>query len=183
MLHPAPCPPPATSLHLALRAATATVHEAVERRFAGHDLACRDQYAAFLAMQGAALVPLERALEAAGIARDLPDWPQRRRADALLGDLAALGRGAPAATPAPMIAPGAEALGAAYVLEGSRLGAAVLRRRLAPGLPDAFLRHGAGAGLWRVFLARLAQVPPAGAPAAIRGARAAFARFLAGPAT
>ena len=165
------------ALHLALRAATSDLHDAVERRFAGYDLADRQRYGVFLTMQAAALLPLEAALERAGIARLLPDWPRRRRAAALRSDLAALGLDAPRADP-PMLGGGGEAIGAAYVLEGSRLGAAVLLRRVGAGLPDGFLRHGARSGLWPSFLARLAAEPEAAAPAVIGGARCAFARFL-----
>ena len=49
-------------------------------------------------------------------------------------------------------------LGMAYVLEGSRLGGAVLLRRVLSGqhpIPltaTEYLRHGAGSGLWQSFL-------------------------------
>jgi heme oxygenase len=171
---------PDPSAHQMLRAATADLHAAVDRRFGGHDLGVPDQYATFLSMQAAALVPLELALEAAGIARALPDWPMRCRRGALLADLAALGRPAVVFGGSHALACGPEAIGAAYVLEGSRLGSAVLLRQVGPGLPDAFLRHGAGQALWRGFLPRLAQLPPADIPLAIRGARRAFTQFLAG---
>ncbi|MBR0652814.1 biliverdin-producing heme oxygenase [Roseomonas terrae] len=149
----------------------------MEQRFSRFDLGCRDGYRAFLSLQAAAVIPLEAGLERAGIERELPDWPQRSRAAALLADLAAMGH-----TPAPVapvtVADGPEALGAAYVLEGSRLGAAVLLRQAGTGLPDRFLRHGARSGLWPSFLARLRRTPEAHGPAAIRGARLAFAQFL-----
>ena len=171
---------PNISLHQALRNATTTLHEAVERRFAGYDLARADDYGQFLALHAAAIIPLEQALDRAGIAGDLTDWPIRRRTEALTADLAALGMAAAPPGVVPTCGRGAEALGAAYVLEGSRLGAAVLLRLVAPGLPTAFLRHGTGQGLWRSFLVQLALVPTLDAPAAIRGARRAFAQFLAG---
>jgi heme oxygenase len=175
MSHAAAAPPPDPTLHAALRAATAALHDAVEARFAGFDLSRRGPYGDFLRGQAAGILPVEAALDAAGIARILPDWPRRARTAALLADLAALGR-EPPAVPPPRFAPGGEALGAAYVLEGSRLGAALLLRQVGPGLPDAFLRHGAHGGLWRSFLARLAPAPDRAA--VIRGARQAFGHFL-----
>lgn len=167
----------AGDLHLALRAATRDLHDAVEALFAPLDLARRDDYARFLAAQAAAILPLEAALEQAGIDRLLPDWPARARAAALRADLRALDAAVPA-MPTLVPAPGAQVLGAAYVLEGSRLGGAVILRRLGTGLPDAFLRHGQGQALWRSFLGRLEALPAHMGEEAIRGARQAFGLFL-----
>lgn len=160
-----------------LRAATAALHEAVERRFERFDLGETADYAQFLALHAAAILPLERALEDAGIAGQLPDWPERRRSDALLQDLSALGARAPHPAPA-TCQPGGEALGIAYVLEGSRLGAAVLFAQLPAGAPSAFLSHGRGLRLWPGFLRRLADLPLREAAAAERGACRAFDLFL-----
>lgn len=67
-------------------------------------------------------MPLEQALEAAGIDRFLPDWLQRRRRDLLTQDLADL-RATVVALAIPPLPNDATALpGTAYVLEGSRLG-------------------------------------------------------------
>ena len=72
-----------------------------------------------------------------------------------------------------------------YVLEGSRLGGAVLLRRVLAN-PDgscraatAFLRHGAGGALWPSFVAALeGERYVAGLlKAATAGAEAAFAAF------
>jgi heme oxygenase len=46
-------------------------------------------------------------------------------------------------------------MGAAYVLEGSRLGASVLRPRVPDGMPTRYLRHGEDGRLWSSFLKRL----------------------------
>lgn len=114
--------PPARSARFTLRDATADAHQAVEAGFNRLDLRRIDDYRTFLSNLAAAFVPLERALEAAGIDRFLPDWPQRRRRDLLTQDLADLG-----ATVAPLTIPllpndAPALLGTAYVLEGSRLG-------------------------------------------------------------
>jgi len=72
-----------------------------------------------------------------------------------------------------------------YVLEGSRLGGAVLARRVADN-PDAacrkatrYLRHGERQGLWASFLAMFDASPHVrdNEAAVIAGALAAFAMF------
>ncbi len=79
-----------------LRAATAEAHARVDRAFSAFDLTAGEGYARFLQAQAAALLPLERALEA-GAAPGLGlGWPARRRGAALLADLAALGAAVPA---------------------------------------------------------------------------------------
>lgn len=164
-------------LHDRLRSATAALHQSVERRFECFDLGRTADYAEFLALHAAAILPLEQALESAGIVGQLPDWPERRRSEALLQDLSALGTSAPRFAPA-TCQPGGEALGIAYVLEGSRLGAAVLFAQLPAGAPRAFLGHGRGQRLWPGFLRRLAELPHGEAAAAERGAWRAFDLFL-----
>ena len=91
----------------------------------------------------------------------MPDWPDRVRTPALAEDLAAVGgRGLVTPSTAKPIAPAA-AFGMMYVLEGSRLGGAVLARRVQrnsdPRCRDAtrYLRHGAGLSLWPSFIATL----------------------------
>ena len=75
-------------------------------------------------------------------------------------------------------------MGAAYVLEGSRLGGVLLdRRALTSGDTDVeanrrFLTHGAGTRMWPDFLKALdAAVPDAVAHEAVEGARAAFQAY------
>ncbi|WP_421993521.1 hypothetical protein [Roseococcus sp.] len=70
-------------------------------------------------------------------------------------------------------------MGVAYVLEGSRLGAAMLLKTVPVGLPRGFLSHGQGEHLFRSFLVPLDAVKDI--PAAIIGARRAFGLFLAYP--
>ncbi len=140
-----------------LRAATARAHERLDDRISSFDLGEPDAYRAFLIMHSAVLPPLE-----AGIARACADAPEldlaaRSRTSALTADLETMG--ARPAAPLPVAEPAslAEALGALYVLEGSRLGAQILIRRVrASGdarvrAATAFLEHGSP-DLWRSFL-------------------------------
>lgn len=87
------------------------------------------RYAAFLRGSASAVVPLERALEAW-----LPPSDGVRRRDALGADLAALGHALPDAAAMPELSSRADAYGAAYVMEGSALGGAVLARRVGEAL-------------------------------------------------
>ena len=115
-------------------------------------------YAQFLSVNAAALIPAEDSLRATGIAALLPDWADRARSAVIAEDLAGLGADPVAPLDPPTYADTATALGAAYVLEGSRLGARVLSR-IAANSPHAavrdnmaFLRHGEGQGFWPDFL-------------------------------
>lgn len=175
-----------TSLHETLRTSTRALHERAEQAFARFDLTRRDGYGEFLQAQGAALIPLERALDAAGAARLLPDWPARKRSPALEADLAALALRAAAPQPPPRFANDDEALGALYVLEGSKLGARYLLARVSANdfarSATAFLAHGEAPeqkGAWPAFLQTLAAIPfdPSRAAAVLTGATAAFHLF------
>lgn len=138
----------------ALKAATAQAHERLDARFSRLDLAVRDDYIAFLRAQAGALVPVEAALDAAGAERVVEDWLTRRRSGALLADLEQLGAIAPAAVPAPTLRSQTALLGAIYVLEGSRLGGAVLARTVPDTLPRRFLAPG-NPDAWRAFVRKL----------------------------
>jgi heme oxygenase len=110
-----------------------------------------DGYSRFLAALGAVIIPLEKRLEMSGIENVLPDWSMRARRYNLKADLRELAR-ACEFVEAPAIRAPAELLGAAYVLEGSRLGASLLLRALRPSTATRFLRHGQCKGLWPSFL-------------------------------
>jgi heme oxygenase len=167
-----------------LRQATAARHEAVDALGGGYRLDHPQGYRRFLRAHARALPPVEQGLEAAGIADLLPDWPDRSRRAALAADLAARGVAPPPALPFAMPASPAAALGAAYVLEGSRFGNGMLLRQVrAAAEPSAiaataYLGHKAS---WPDFLARLEQrlADPALWPGATEGALAAFACFQA----
>lgn len=175
-----------TPLHETLRTTTRALHERAEGAFARFDLARRDGYGEFLQAQGAALMPLEAALDAAGAERLIADWPSRKRGAALAADLTALGLPRLTPQPQPQLAGDDEAFGALYVLEGSKLGARYLLARVsgsdfAQGA-TAFLGHGEAPerkDAWPVFLQKLAAIPfePARAAALLAGATAAFHLF------
>ncbi len=138
-------------------------------------------YRRFLLCSAKALLPIETALEEAGVEASLPDWPQRTRASALRLDLADLCASVPASNGrfAPVdITNEAFQWGALYVLEGSRLGARYLSRQIPQHVPARYMRHGEGLPLWPSFLERLETSRAAQEPgAAEAGARAAFLSF------
>lgn len=161
-----------------LRAATADDHDRVDRLFAPLNLAERGDYARFLAAQAAVLLPLEEWLDAHGAADLLADWPERRRADLLRADLDRLGEDLPAPEAVTLPEVPAAMLGAAYVLEGSRLGGALLAREVGADLPKRFLA-GERSASWRGFVGELDRQlsTPAELAVAINSARAVFAAF------
>jgi heme oxygenase len=166
----------------ALRAATAAEHDRVDALFSRLDLARQGDYRLFLLAQAAAFLPVEAALEEAGAQGVVPDWAERRRGHLLARDLDALGAALPAPEPAPALAGAAEILGAAYVLEGSRLGGAMLRRGVAADAPQAFLAAPQAKGSWRKLLELLDDrlYETAAIETAAGAARRTFSCFEAG---
>ncbi|WP_257166009.1 biliverdin-producing heme oxygenase [Bradyrhizobium sp. SRS-191] len=168
-----------------LKAATSAAHHALDERLSRFDLTTTAHYRRFLQASAAALLPLEQMLDRAGADAVLGDWPVRRRAEAICADLADLnGRAAQIELPPrPLDRP--FVFGTLYVLEGSRLGAVYLLRIVTasadPRVRRAtrYLRHGAGQGLWRSFLAQLADEPmtPDDQRRTIASARETFAVF------
>jgi heme oxygenase (biliverdin-IX-beta and delta-forming) len=157
MVSPVPSPRSHRSAGQALRRATADAHAKVDGLFSHVDLASAAGYRAFLAAQAFAHLPVEDALDAGGAERVFADWPGRRRAALLRADLEELG-GSAEPGPAPRLTDAAELAGAAYVIEGSRLGGALLRRSVGAGLPIRFLCAPAEPGAWRALLLRLDEV-------------------------
>ena len=142
------------SARFVLKAATAAAHDRVDTLFSRFDLIDPVDYGRFLQAQAGAFLGVEAALDAAGAERVLADWPQRRRASAVRDDLSALGLPLPDAVAVPDILGDAAILGAAYVLEGSRLGGAMLVRTVPDTSPKSFLTPG-NPLLWRAFVAIL----------------------------
>ena len=148
--------------HALLRRATQPWHDAVEAAFAGYDLLTPEGLGAFLRAQGSAVLPIEGELDRRGMIELMPDWPSRRRSEALLSDLERLGSPAPADFGAPpVLDTPARRLGALYVLEGSRLGGRFLAQRIATSLvpavrgANAYLGHRVHPGAWAGFLETL----------------------------
>lgn len=173
-----------------LRAATSAAHDALDECLGAFDLTAADQYRRFLQASAAALLPLESELELAGVAELFADWPVRARSDAIAADLAQLrSAAAPVRIDCVPFDCGpldrAGVFGTLYVLEGSRLGAAHLRRIVAASVDPRvrratrYLGHGAGQGLWPSYLARLERetITADVAAAMVASARHAFAMF------
>jgi heme oxygenase len=156
-----------------LRTATARHHERVDTAFAAFDLGDAVSYRAFLSAHA-------RVLPAAEHAIDLPWDGWMRRTPLLLRDLADLGA-APKPPPngLPLLEPAAQ-WGCLYVLEGSRLGGAILAERVGSGFPRRYLSAGHGDGSWRAFLVALAAAGSADGAwidAAVAAARSVFELF------
>ncbi len=167
------------SAHAQLRAATRDAHDRVDARFAALDLADRADYADFLTAQARAYLPLEEALTDAGAANLIEDWVATRRGALLLADLADLGIDRPETFAPPPLGNDAEMVGALYVLEGSRLGGAMLRKSVPDSLPARFLSARTPGGHWKRVIATLERnlYSDARIEAATNGAIRAFALF------
>jgi heme oxygenase (biliverdin-IX-beta and delta-forming) len=130
---------------LALRAATADAHRQLDDGLivTDPDLTV-DAYRQFLVGLYGIVAPLEDHI---AVHAPLRDWDDRRRAWMLRLDLGPLADTAPLCPFTPRPADADEALGAAYVLEGSTLGgvhvAAAVRRSVGSGAPTRwFDSHG-----------------------------------------
>jgi heme oxygenase len=173
----------------ALRRATAAIHQTLEHTLvASGSFAGIAGYGRYLATIAPLYAGLEQALDAAGVARLLPDWPARRKAGVIQADLACLSMKPREACPVlPALHGAGCAFGVLYVLEGATLGGAVLARRMArhgigPGHGGSFLDpYGPRrAAMWRGFLAALETAPlgPDQDAAPSLAATATFALFL-----
>ncbi|MDT9599774.1 biliverdin-producing heme oxygenase [Sphingosinicella rhizophila] len=169
------------SVRAALRGGTARHHERVDALFGGFDLRDPGEYGRFLIAQAEAFLPIEAAIDAHDIAHLVADWPSRRRGDRLRQDLRELGL--PLAMPMAEMTftDDASALGALYVIEGSRLGGALLKRNLPADLPQNFLGTKGRPGSWPKLLEILDEYlyGTVRIGLALQAARAAFACFEA----
>ncbi|MBA4763021.1 biliverdin-producing heme oxygenase [Sphingomonas sp.] len=166
-----------------LRTATASAHARVDHAFGAFDLGDQDGYRAFLLAQAGPLVTTEAAVDAFDPAALVPDWPERRRTTLIRSDLADLGLAQPQPQPdALTLATDAAALGAIYVLEGARLGGALLARNVPMDLPGRFIRSAPAPMRWRSLIEVLDKTlkTEAQRDAAIGAARAVFDLFWRG---
>jgi len=170
-----------TDARQALRTATAADHERVDRAFGAFDLADRAGYTDFLLAQAHAFVPVEAEIDAFDPRHFLPDWDERRRADALRADLVELGETLQPSRPSGLFRSREEILGAIYVLEGSRLGGRMLARSVPADLPQRFLAT-SGSAMWRNLIEVLDKllISDDQLKLAIDAARRTFALFEAG---
>jgi heme oxygenase len=166
--------------HRTLREETREDHAQVDAAFSRFDLSNLSSYGAFLLAQARAFLPVEAAAEAAGAAHIIEDWPARHRSELLMADLFDLGLATPDPVEPPTIHGAPAVLGAAYVLEGSRLGGSILRRQLPETAPRRFLSDAGAAQGWRV-LTRLLDcqlVDPDHITRSVASARSVFRCFL-----
>lgn len=174
MIQSSPRRADAEALSQRLRRETRVDHERVDAAFGRFDLADPADYAAFLSAQARVLPVAEQVLDPAAL---VPGWTAR--AALLRADLADLSLAPPATVTVKLPAEGPARWGGIYVLEGSRLGGAVLSRRVAPGLPTAFLGAVHAPGAWRDLLAALDRLAPEDHADAVHGAQAVFSAFCA----
>lgn len=163
------------NFHERIRRETRICHDEVDRLYGQFDLTERGAYGDFLAAHARALFPVETWLSLPGMMGGRP------RSPALRADLAALGR--PLVVPAPIDWKSGEAerWGAAYVVEGSRLGGALLKRGVPAEFPCEYLSSIHPQGGWRAFTGRLDELAAAGGliweAQAIASAKRTFALF------
>ncbi len=165
---------------LTLRAATADAHRRLDENLVvtRPDLTA-DTYLAFLARMYGIVAPLE---DHVAVHVPLDDWDDRRRAWMLRDDLGPLADTAARCPYTPAPADPDEALGAAYVLEGSTLGGlhvtGTVEARLGPGAPTRWFRsHGEEVpARWQAFRRAVHRHVEAGGDlgAMVAGATATF---------
>jgi heme oxygenase (biliverdin-IX-beta and delta-forming) len=148
----------------ALRAETAGLHGRLDSVVSRADLASREGYGRFLMMHARLLPALESWLSGQETFRAIPQHDDRSRLAALRSDLRELGLDQPGEAVLPYLNQDLSVEGVCYVLEGSRLGAAHIRAQQdkagGPLLPQSFLRHGEGRGLWKSFTTWLSAREP-----------------------
>lgn len=170
------------ALLTALRQNTRDQHQRLD--IAVGEITTAEGYARFLTMHAGVLPGAEAWLMTQPAFATLPDHRGRLRVDALKHDLAAMSL----AMPQEYFPEGPEraelsVAGICYVLEGSRLGAAFLRARLASSglqVPLAFLSHGEAARYWQSFLKWLdvQEASPRAINLAVGSAQALFGAYL-----
>lgn len=166
------------SLRSALRVQTADCHAAVDTLFGSFNLSRTHDYKAFLRAHARVVPAIEHALENGGIGRLLPDWPERRRAHLLAADIRELDDRLPVLLPQPALRSEAAVWGAAYVLEGSKLGGALLAKVVPDYLPNSYLSPQGPKGAMRLFKDRLDASNVEDPNAAVAAARDVFKLFL-----
>ena len=140
-----------------MKAATDEIHRELDTTLSRLDLAEPSDYRRFLQFHGRTVPAVEGALASGGLGELVDGWCAARRSGAIESDLLLMGEAMPEAVSAPAICGTADLLGTAYVLEGSRLGGRVLRKRVKTGLPTRFLDDHNGSGAWPKIVAALDQ--------------------------
>lgn len=160
-----------------LREATAASHETLDGAFGSLDLRLRSDYVRFLSGHAIGMTPLYasfRSFVTDELGMACPDFPAM-----LQSDLAGLGVDV---AELPAIAPASEltAQGSGYVIAGSRLGLAMIRKAGYWGrdhaLPSAYMEDDAGLAIWKATAAHLKRTVT-DEPEAHRQSMAAVAAF------
>lgn len=146
-----------------IKQATAHAHASTEKALIQHIKRIRtpQNYASLLYCMYGFFSPMEARIESL-TATLIPDARQRRKASRIREDLQALGFPAPQhiAAGLPILNSAAEALACQYVLEGSTLGGAVIKKMISgqcPALPETAFSFFSGYGehnrdMWLLFL-------------------------------
>lgn len=146
-----------------VKQATASAHASTEKALIKHikNISNAQDYASLLYCMYGYFAPMEARIEALSIT-PVPDAAKRRKASRILKDLAALGCPAPqhTATKLPVLHNTVEALACLYVLEGSTLGGAVIKKMISgqcPAIPETAFSFFSGYGehnrdMWLLFL-------------------------------
>jgi heme oxygenase len=165
------------SLRNALRTGTSDCHAVVDRLFGRFDLSDRGQYGAFLLAHARVIPAAEQALARGNITALLPDWADRRRSDLLAADLRKLGIRPPPPLDVADFSSEDEIWGAVYVLEGSKLGGAILAKQVPDTLPLTYIGHQGPKGAMKAFMERLDGAHIIDEDRAIAAARSIFDHF------
>ena len=166
--------PPAGALHRILRAATRNDHALIDRMLLRFDLNRSADYIDFLNVHFAALL----ALQADWRPQDDADFTQML--NCLQVDLRRLGVQTATQPHSPRVPTSpANGVGIAYVVRGSRLGAAVLRRSITAEHPTSYLDF-VPALSWSLFLVDLEVIvgQPNGSNEVTAAAQGAFNVFV-----
>jgi heme oxygenase len=162
------------SLLTQLRDATRASHATLDAAFGSLDLSRRDDYVRFLRGHAIGMAPLFASFQSfveCELGTTCPDYPAM-----LAADLASLDEAAPAfaVEPAGPIANAATG----YVIAGSRLGLAMIRKQGYWGrsneLPSAYMEDDLGLAIWKEAATRLKALP---ADETEREAKAAITAF------
>ena len=146
-----------------VKQSTATAHASTEKALIQHikNMRTAQEYASLLYCMYGYFAPMETRIEALS-GTLITDTVQRRKAARILADLQALGFPAPQhiALQLPVLHHTAQALACQYVLEGSTLGGAVIKKMISaqcPALPETAFSFFSGYGehnrtMWLLFL-------------------------------
>lgn len=161
----------------ALRGATRAAHEQVDAAFGRFAMDSVAGYRAFLIAHARALPTAEAVMRTLPFARTLAP-----RTPLLAADLGEMGVAMPPPLPLPDPAAGdgaARAWGTLYVVEGSRLGGALLAKSVPAGMPARYLNAVHAAGQWRAIRAAI-DAADVDRTAMVRAALACFDLYARG---